>query len=265
MSPGLTIFVKGNLDVRDSLHSLRSGETVAWNGINEIVRARFPGETVRIRHELWTRSDALLEATGTIPPSLQNRRLSLEPFNPATQFSRALFDSDADAFALSLQPDLMTALARHRRDGYLLFPYNREGWSKDDQQWFNDEFTALGFLEVEQSMRNLASIVERIRARTEAPILIYNISAVVPGESVRSYAGLPETLSTRIRKFNLALIELSQNTGVTIVDVDRIVASGGADRLKLDTLHLTADGCRAVAEEVVDALDELNFFSATVA
>ena len=34
-----TIFVKGNLDVRDSLHALRLGKVV-WNGVNEVLRQR---------------------------------------------------------------------------------------------------------------------------------------------------------------------------------------------------------------------------------
>ena len=263
MSRGPTLFVKGNLDVSDTLYALRRGDDVLWNGINEIVRARFPGELVRVRQELWTRSDALLESTGEIPPALQARSLPLDVYSPALQFSRALFETDADAFVLSLQPDIMTAMVRHRRDGYLFHPRNRELWPEEDRRWVTDEFTPAAFLDVEESMRNFSEIVRRIRARSDAPILIYNMSAVIPGESVRSYADLPETLSTRIRRFNLGLIELSQATGVTIVDVDRIVACDGADRLKFDTLHLTAEGCRAVAEDVVDALDELGLFAAT--
>jgi hypothetical protein len=65
---------------------------------------------------------------------------------------------------------------------------------------------------------------------------------------------MDESLSTRIRRFNLALVELSRETGVSIVDVDRIVACGGAEALKLDATHLTAEGCRAVAEEVLRIL-----------
>ena len=32
----LTIFAKGNLDVRDTLHALRVGGELRWNGVNEI-------------------------------------------------------------------------------------------------------------------------------------------------------------------------------------------------------------------------------------
>jgi hypothetical protein len=43
--------------------------------------------------------------------------------------------------------------------------------------------------------------------------------------------------------------------------VDAIVARAGADRAKLATVHLTAEGCRLVAEEVVCVLDELGCFT----
>jgi hypothetical protein len=74
---------------------------------------------------------------------------------------------------------------------------------------------------------------------------------------VHCFSGLDETLSTRIKRFNLGLIDLSRATGASIVDVDTIVASHGANRLKIDTLHLNAEGSRLVAEEVVRILADV--------
>jgi len=256
----LTIFVKGNVDVRDSLHFLRIDGKVLWNGINQIVRARFPGTVVRVRHEIFTRSDALLEADGTIPMSLCTRRLPLGPYTPAAQFSRELFETDADVIVLSLLQDVTVTLMRHRRDGYLLYAANSEAWSAADRDWIREEFDFTGALDVDASIRNLAAIVARIRQRSEIPILIYNVSSVVPGEQVHCYRGLEEIFSSRVRRFNLGLIELSQQSGISIIDVDTIVARAGADRVKLDPVHLTADGCRLVAEEVVRVLDDLGRF-----
>lgn len=258
----LTIFAKANLDVRDSLHSLRIAGKVLWNGINEVVRTRFPATVVRIRHETWTRSDALLAAHGRVPTDLASRDLPLDPYPASTQFSQALFETQCDVVVLSVQPDVMTGLLRHRRDGYLLYPQNWNGWSVDNQQWLRSEFSPPTSLDTITSMRNFETIIGRIRERSSAPILVYNMSAVVPGESVHCYAGLDETLSTRIRKFNLALTELSQRTGVSVIDVDAVIARAGADRTKLDAVHLTADGCRLVAEEVVRVLDDLGSFTA---
>ena len=256
----LTIFAKGNVDVHDSLHSLRIGGKILWNGINEIVRVRFPGTVVRLRHETVARSDALLEADGTIPAAVAGRDLPLAPHTAAIQFSRALFEADADAVVLSLQPDLTTSFLRHKRDRYLFYPANAESWTPADREWLRDEFAFSEALDVGASMRNLATIVARVRERRDVPILVYNVSSVVPGDQVHCYQGLDETFSTRVRRFNLGLIELSRETGISVIDVDAVVARAGADRAKLDPVHLTAEGCRLVAEEVVRVLEDLGCF-----
>ena len=107
------------------------------------------------------------------------------------------------------------------------------------------------------------SVIERIRAVSDAPVLVYNVSSVVPGENVRNYAEFPESLSARIRRFNLGLIDVSERTGVWIIDVDTIVARTGAERAKIDTLHLTSEGCRLVANEFVETLEQLDLFTNT--
>ena len=255
MNDRLTIFAKGNVDLRDSLHSCIVGGEVRWNGLNEILRARYPGVLARLRHETLTRSDALLAADGRAPPSLVLRQLPLGPYPVSSQFSRALFDSRCDAFVLSLQPDIMSGIFRHRRDGYLFFPVDQESWQPDDKIWLRDEFEHKGLLDAAESISNLRQVIKRLRERSDAPILIYNVSAVVPGESAFCHDGIEELLSTRIKRFNLGLIELSQETGISVIDVDGIVAKAGADRLKIDPTHLTPEGYRLVAEEVVRVLE----------
>jgi hypothetical protein len=252
----LNIFAKGNLDLRDTLHSQKLADRLAWNGINEILRASY-GCTARVRHETITRSDALLEADGTIPDTLRGRALPLGPYPLESQFGTQLFDANADAYVLSIQPEVNIGLLRHRAEKFLFYPHNWPTWPAADQAWLKECFISTGFLEPAQSMANLRQVIERIQARSAAPILIYNVSAVVPGEHVHIHSGMEDLLSTRTRRFNLALIELSQETGVSIIDVDTILAREGCARLTYDTVHLNADGCRAVAKEVVRVLDDL--------
>jgi hypothetical protein len=261
----LTLFAKGNLDLRDTLHSLRLGGDLVWNGVNEIVRERHPGWTIRFRHETLSRSDALLEARGVVPASLAERDPSLSTHPAASQFSTAVFDTEADAVILSIQSDLTVSVVRHRRDGYLLLPAGWSHWPAEGRAWIHENFEPVPRLDAAESMGHFTSIIARIRARTAAPILIYNVSSVVPGEQIHAYQGLEDTFSTRIRQFNLGLIELSQKTGISVIDVDAILARNGADRLKLDALHLTAEGCRLVAGEVVRVLEDHGLFQAAEA
>ena len=185
----LTIFAKGNLDVRDTLHSLRLGGDTAWNGINEVLRVRGSGSLARVRHETWARSDVLLQGLGRPPADLAERGLPLGAQSLDSQFSQALFETDADAIVLSVQPDVHVTLARHREDGVLFYPNDREDWPAADQAWLRETCVPVGLLGPDASMANFARIIERIRQRSDAPILIYNLSSVVPGEQVHRPRG----------------------------------------------------------------------------
>ena len=256
----INLFAKGNVDVHDSLHSCRIGGELLWNGINDLLRTTDRGVTVRLRHETMTRSDALLHSDGVVPPALVERNLKLGAYPPESQFSRAIFETTADAIILSVQPDVASGMRRHKAEGYFFYPSEVSSWSADDKNWLNAHFDSVNRLSVADSMANLAAITGKIREKSEAPILIYNLSPVIAHETVHCYLGLGETLSTRIRRFNLGLAELSEEIGVSIVDVDTIVARHGADALKIDAMHLTAKGYELVAREVVRVLADLGLF-----
>lgn len=252
----LSLFAKGNLDVRDSLHSLRLGGELRWNGINSLLREQGGNCTIRVRHETAIGSLPLARAAGTVPELFTDRALPLGHYPLATQFSDALFQTPADAYVLSIQADVQIGLVRHRRDGFLFHPPELASWPADERQWLQAEFEPCGLPDPATALSDLAAVVERLRATTAAPILIYNLSSIVPGETVHCHAGMEDIVSTRIKRFNLGLVELSQRSGVSIIDVDRIVAEHGQHALKLDTTHLTEAGCRAVAGEVLRVLDD---------
>jgi len=255
--PRLTFFLKGNVDVHDSLHSCRIGGVLAWNGINDVLRASHSGCIARMKHETWTRSDALLHSDGTVPEALSRRQLPLGAYPAESQFSRAVFETKADAIIFSIQPDITNTLVKHRREGFLLYANEVEQWSADDRRWLKTDFEPAGLLDIAKSMVNFTAIIEKIREQSEAPILIYNMSPNIPGETIHCHQGLGEAYSTRIRRFNLGLIELSEKTGVSLIDIDSLLARKGADALKLDTIHLTPPGYRLVAEEVVRVLEDV--------
>jgi hypothetical protein len=251
----LNLFAKGNVDVHDSLHSCRIGGEVRWNGLNDVLRGRADA-VVRLRHETWTRSDAILEASGTVPSEIAERQLPLGSYPASGQFSTAVFNNTADVIILSILGETATTLMKHNSAGFLFYPSETDKWSQADRDWLKSDFTRRDLLDAAASMNYLRQIIDRIRERTDVPILIYNVSSIVPGETVHTLQGLGEIYSTRCRRFNLGLAELSEELGFSIVDVDSVIGRAGADTFKIDAMHLTPDGYRLVAEEVVRVLDD---------
>src|SRR5205823_7602688 len=185
----VTLFAKGNVDVHDSLHSCRIGGALLWNGINEVLRATKRDLIVRLRHETMTRSDALLHAGGVVPDAVRERGFSLGAYPAESQFSRAIFDSSADAFILSLQPDVASGMMRHKLDGYFFYPSDSSNWTADEKNWLKAEFEALNRLSVSDSMANFAAVIGRIRQTSDAAILIYNLSPIITHETIHCYLG----------------------------------------------------------------------------
>jgi lysophospholipase L1-like esterase len=52
-------------------------------------------------------------------------------------------------------------------------------------------------------------------------------------------------------------LEISEIAGISIVDVDRLVAGQGAESLKIDGMHLNARGYELVSREVVRILSDI--------
>ena len=253
----INLFIKGNVDVHDSLHSCRIGGELRWNGVNEILRRSSSDIVARVRHETFTRSDALAAANGVIPQTLDGKDLPLGAYPLQSQFSTKLFEPGHDAIVLSLQPDIATGLYRHRQDGYLFYAAEVESWSRDERAWLKSDFELVPPLSVSAAMDHLSQVITRIQSVNDTPILVYNLSPVIPGDTTYCYLGLDETYATRIRRFNLGLVELSARFGISIVDVDALIARHGAQTLKLDAVHLTPLGYELAAAETVRILSDL--------
>jgi hypothetical protein len=255
----LTLFAKGNLDVFDSLHSCRIGGQVVWNGVNEVLRERHPGLMARLRHETSTATRGLINPPAIDGP-LADRPELLAPYPLGLQASREIFTTDADAIILSILPDVAMRHHRHRLTGEHLHISDLANWNVNDLKWLEDHYEFTQLAPLEEVFENHLKIVEQIRVNSEKPILIYNMSPMTPGPITHCFLGLEDSYATRVRRFNLMLVELSERTGVSIVDVDGVVAKAGSDRVKLDMSHLTAEGSQLVAEEVVRILEDLGAF-----
>lgn len=260
----LRIFARGNVDVRDSLLWSRVNGVVEWNGINEVLRVRHPGIVAKVKHETCARIDLLPLPGETLPapPEEIARGLPSDAHPIARQHRSALFDTPVDAVILSLQSAVLSTLVRHRRDGWLLLPDQFDSWDSASRAWLERECENAGLAAVEPTLRRLEQLISAVHQRLAAPVLVYNLSPIIPGEQPHCWLGAEDSLALRVRRFNLGLAELATRLDFSIVDVDRIVACAGADRLKVDLVHLTAEGLRLVAEEVVRILEERGCFDA---
>jgi hypothetical protein len=255
----LKIFAKGNVDVVETLHDCRLGGRLVWNGINQVLRERNMKAVVRLRHETSTGARGL-----THPPSVDEsigaQAGALEPYPLAMQASSEVFETDADVIVLSILPDVAMRHYRSVESGGYLFVNHPNLLDQAAAASLGRTHVHAGLPTAEETFAGLQGVISRIKAHTQAPILIYNLSPVAPGPVTHCFLGLEDSIGTRIRRFNLMLVELSERTGVSIVDVDSVVAKAGADRAKLDIGHLTGDGARLVAEEVVRVLGEYGLF-----
>jgi hypothetical protein len=258
----LRIFAKGNVDVRDSLLWSRVGGVLEWNGINEVLRVAQPGVVCRIRHETCTRLDLipLPGETPHAPPEDIARRLPSGAHPIDRQHRSALFDAPADVVVLSIQSAATNALVRHRRDGWLLLPDDLESWDAESRGYLARECEYAGLVPIDAALARLEQLIIAIEDRLGAQVLVYNLSPITPGERTHCWIGADDSLALRVRAFNLGLAQLSARMGFSIVDVDRIAACAGAERIKVDLMHLTAEGWRLVAEEVVRILGERGCF-----
>jgi hypothetical protein len=259
----LRIFAKGNVDVRDSLLWSRVGDRIEWNGINEVLRVRHPGSIAKVRHETCSRLDLIPLPGETLPapPVEVARKLPCHAYPADMQHRTALFDAPADAVVFSLQADLLNmTMVRHRREGWLLLAYDTASWDAPSKDWLRRECESVGPTPLETTLGSLQRLVPAVQERLGAHVLVYNLSPVIPGERIHCWLGADDSLGLRVRRFNLALAELSAQLGFSVVDVERIAACAGADRIKVDLPHLTPEGWKLVAEEVVRILEERGCF-----
>ncbi|HEY1725742.1 MAG TPA: SGNH/GDSL hydrolase family protein [Steroidobacteraceae bacterium] len=256
MSARLNLFLKGNLDVSDALFGQRVSGRADWNGVNELLRAASRAVTVRLRHEVSIGFAAHAAAQGNVPREVTDRAALLGPFTPAAQFSGSAFTAPHAALVLSIQADLFVPLVRHRTLEYLMHPYELKRWPASDMEWLKSNFVPEPAPTAARSIENLGRVIHRYRRSSDAPILVFNVSSVVPGETIHDYTGATDVMSQRIRRLNCALVDASAELGFSIVDVDRIVAQFGARHLKFDPIHFNAEGCRLVCEETLRILDD---------
>ena len=255
----LRIFAKGNVDVRDSLLWSRVNGRLEWNGLNQVLREQKLGATARLQHETAIAFDFIPlpgHDAAPMPPDIAAMLPAPKAHPFEKQHQSDLFAGPTDAVVLSLLPDVMNRQLLHRRSGVRFYAEDERSWAPEPRAWLLRECENVAPMSAEASMVSLERLLDAIDEALHAPVLIYNLCPILPGERATSYLGAADSLALRMKRFNLALAELSTGRDFSIVDVERISAFAGASNVKVDLAHFNAEGWRLIAEEVARILVE---------
>ncbi len=108
---------------------------------------------------------------------------------------------------------------------------------------------------------DLVAAVDKIKEESNAHVLVVNVSTFDPTDQTSSLHGLDEEpISMRAHRINLALLKLSNEIGISIIDVDRITAEAGCAGVVPAALTLSAEGSAQVRDETVRVLEDYGFF-----
>lgn len=93
-----------------------------------------------------------------------------------------------------------------------------------------------------------------------AHVIAFNVATAQPGVRISQVMPGEEPLSISAHRVDRLLIDLSHRTGISVVDVDRIVAEIGALQHTNRPFEHSDAACDAVTSELVDVMAEYGFF-----
>jgi hypothetical protein len=112
----------------------------------------------------------------------------------------------------------------------------------------------------EELRERLGALITGVKATGGPHVLVWNTSSVVPGDRTSRYRTGDEPLAVRAHRLNLVLMELSVLHGISIVDVDRVIAElGAADHVR-EAFRYSAEASDALCGETLRILEDIGFF-----
>jgi hypothetical protein len=111
----------------------------------------------------------------------------------------------------------------------------------------------------ERFKANAAELIETVRQRCGASILWCNTTTLVQDVEPTNHHRLTvEPRSLKIHRLCLALVELSQELGISIIDIDRVLGEGG---LRLDgDISAERDPLPVLRTETLRVIEDYGYF-----
>lgn len=257
------LFLKGNGDLTTSLLSKQEGGAVLAQGFREWVSEKHNGTfKLQIHHEPSWRSDLLVQQLEGVafPGELRQQGLD-EPFITA-QFQSRLFTEPAEVAVLSIQPEIEQELWQRHGAGYLIQPPPdwRQRWSAAQRDWFEANFAPQGYISVARFRENMTRLVRYLKENLKAQVVVYGCSSYDPADTSHNYALTADPPAVRAHRLNYALIQLSQQEDISLVDVDRIIAELGGKAHVRRFAEYSPEAYQAIGREFFRITEELGLF-----
>jgi hypothetical protein len=119
--------------------------------------------------------------------------------------------------------------------------------------------TASGADAAEAWREAMRSICAHYKARGTR-VFVCNASTVVPDDHRSQHHDVPESTSVFANRLDAALIELSIDEGISILDVDGLVARLGAEEHVCGLASYTDAALEVIGDELVRIIDDYGFF-----
>ena len=260
----ISVFLKGNEDLADSLLAIGEGGQKLANGLRQRVNEAYEGRfEVEIFQEPSGPTELLLASSS--PSSSGHYCLAGSEGNPSLMDlapPTRLFQHASDVVVFSLEPEITRPLWSHKKTSFRVSPHpgwERE-WSPDQKQSFSDHYEPQGLVPVERFRQGFARLAAEIKERMAAHIIVFNCFTFDPDDHTRSYFGVQDTPALRALKFNLALIDISTEEGISIVDVDRVLAELGGASHVTNAFRYSPQACELIRDEFFRVLQDIGFF-----
>ena len=106
----------------------------------------------------------------------------------------------------------------------------------------------------------VSRLIRSLKTATSAHVVVFNGSSIDPGHHVVGYRNVGSTTSEIIRRWNLAILRVSMEQGISIIDVDRLVAEAGATGNVVAALRYSETMKDVICHEFVRVLADIGFF-----
>lgn len=122
------------------------------------------------------------------------------------------------------------------------------------------DVTGKGHLDTDSFEGDARKVANSLKEKG-AHVIFSNVSTIDPDDTVTNYHGLQDDPpSLRAHKTGLAILDLSNQLGVSVVDVDRLLAEIGAAPHVERIGHYDSEASDIICEEIKRILEDYGFF-----